>query len=316
MVADSASDAGTEEADAGAESAVPAAEPISFKAVLEKAETTIGEPFAYTIEVRHVPAEKYSLPSSLDLGDFGVRSQHAETHGQDPQITMFRLVLQAFAVGDKSIPAIHLAVTTPDGERQLEIPPQKMKILGVIDDTQGPPQMKEDSRPLPTRTVWRLWPVWLLLAVAVVAAGVFLLRRRKVRAAAAPPPKPRLPAFDEAMQRLQQLEDENLVVRGHKQAFYFRLSEILRDFIGRRYEFDSLEMTSDELLHAVLARSTPGLDYDLLAAFTRESDLVKFARVDPSEGSCRTILDLTRKIVIGARPPRASDAPESERRSA
>jgi hypothetical protein len=207
------------------------------------------------------------------------------------------------------VPAIRFAVSTRDGDKQLEIPAQKIKVNGVIDDSQGPPQMKEDTRALPTRQYWRLWPVWLLAAVLVAVGAVLLFRRRRQLAIAGPPPKPRLPPFDEALLRLQQLEDENLVARGEKQVFYFRLSEIIRDFIGRRYEFEALEMTSDELLHMVLQRPTPGLDYDKLVDFTRQSDLVKFAKTTPTEGECRVMLDLGRKLVIGARPPR--DLPDS-----
>jgi hypothetical protein len=307
-VPDSA-DAGTEEPDAGEPEdttglkGLPAAEPISFKAVLQKAQVTLGEPFVLAIEVRHSPKETYAMPPHLDLGDFGVRDHKLEEHGDDPKVTVLRLTLQAFSTGDKTIPTIRLAVDEPSGPHQLEIPSQKIKVTGVIDDSQGPPQMKEDRKPLLTRYHWVVWPLWLLLCAVVGAITAFVLRHRKARAAAAKPARPRLPAFEEAMERLHALEAENLIAKGERQPYYFRLSEIVRDFVGRRYGFESLEMTTNELLLTLRQRATPGLDYDGLAQFLRESDFVKFARRDPSDGECKTALDVARTIILRARPP-------------
>jgi hypothetical protein len=306
--ADSA-DAGTEEPDAGEPEdttglkGLPAAEPISFKAVLQKAQVTLGEPFVLAVEVRHSPKETYAMPPHLDLGDFGVRDHKIEEHGDDPKVTVLRLTLQGFATGDRTIPTIRLAVDEPSGPHQLEIPPQKIKVTGVIDDSQGPPQMKEDSRALLTRYHWVTWPLWLLLIAVMGGAAWFISKRYQARAAAAKPAKPRLPAFEEAMERLHALEAENLIAKGERQAFYFRLSEIVRDFVGRRYGFESLEMTTNELLQTLRQRATPGLDYDGLAQVLRESDFVKFARRDPSDGECKTALDVARTLILRARPP-------------
>jgi hypothetical protein len=298
--AQDAADAGT--APSATNEKLPAAEPLSFKAALEKAEVTIGEPFKLNIEVRHKAEETYALPPGLTFPGFGVRESTNEVHGEDPRTTLFRLTLQAFNIGDQEIPAIRLVAQTASGARQLEIPPQKLKVNGVIDLTQGEPQLREDTKPLPTRyrTVW--WPLALICAVlAGVLAGIYLRRRAK-RPALAPPPKPRLPAYEEAMERLTVLESEGLVGTGQQQAYYFRLSEILRDYVGRRYDFDSLELTTDELLVELRSRSTPGLHFDGLTAFLREADLVKFARSQPTDGECKSAMDVARSIVERSRP--------------
>jgi hypothetical protein len=282
--------------------ALPAAEPISFKAAIEKTEVTIGEPFRMTIEVRHAPDETYALPENLALKEFGVRDHMVESHGDNPQTTFIRATLQAFKTGNLEIPAIRLAVQTPGGARQLEIPPQKIKVNGVIDLSQGEPQLREDHRPLPTayQRVW--WPLVLILAfIAGVAAAVYLTHRRRNPLPAAPP-KPRLPAYEEAMERLAALEREQLVATQQKQTYYFRLTEIVRDYLGRRYAFDALEQTSDELLQELRKRATWGLDFDRLTSFLRESDLVKFAKSEPSDGECKTAIDVARLFIEQTRP--------------
>ena len=104
------------------------------------------------------------------------------------------------------------------------------------------------------------------------------------------------------MERLTALEAAGLIVTGQKQQYYFRLSEILRDYVGRRYEFDALEMTTDELMRVLKLKATPGLQFDWFASFLRESDLVKFAKSEPTDGECKAAMDLARQIVVRSRP--------------
>lgn len=302
-----AQDAGTADAgtaDAGTpENKLPEAEPISFKAAIEKAEVTIGEPFAMTIEIRHAKEETYRFPTHFEGKEFSIRERKTELTGEGPVITRHRLMLQAFDVGDREIPAIRLEVETPGGPRQLELPPLKLKVNGVIDPAQGEPQMKEDGRPLPTKYKKIWWPIFALLGIVAGILLALYVRRRMRRPPAPIPVKPRATPEAEAMARLDALEQAQLVRDGLKQELHFRLSEILREYLGRRYVFDALEFTSDELLGDLRSRATPGLDFDALSSHLRASDLVKFARVEATDGECKTAMEFARQLVLRTTPP-------------
>lgn len=302
-LAQDAADAGTPEKQADSAPSLPAAEPLGFKAALDKAEVGLAEPFLMSIEVRHPATDTYELPVRLDWKQFGIRSRKVERTGEDPVVTNIRLELQAFEVGELEIPGIRLTAETPAGMRLLEIPAQKIKVNGIIDPAQGEPQMREDTRPLPTlyQPLW--WPMVVLLALAAAVLGFLYYRHRMNRPKPAPPPKPRDPPDVEAYARLGALEAEGLVAQGRKRDYYFRLSEILRDYLGRRFVFDALELTSDELLQELRRRPTPGLDLDLLAAFLRESDFVKFAKAEPTDGEAKKAIDSARLLVDRTRPP-------------
>lgn len=299
-----APDAGVAEADAPVDprAALPVAQPISYKAALEKAQVGLAEPFGYTIELRHVATDTYALPAIIEWKAFHAREQTTETTGDATKTTTFRFKLQAFDVGELEVPAIRLLVKTADGPRQLEIPPQKLKVDGVIDATQGDPKLREDRRPLPRAYRTVLWPLYVLLALIAWVVGVIWWSRRAMRPLPAPPPLPRLPPAEEAIQRLVQLERDQLVARGEKQAYFFRLSEIARDYLGRRYGFDALESTTGELLDELRKRSTPGLRFDDLTDFLESADLVKFARIEPTDGQCKGAIEMVRGFVERTRP--------------
>jgi hypothetical protein len=292
-------------------SGLPDALPHAFKAVLEKAEVKLGEPFRLTIEIRHDAGERYSLPSGVRLEEFGVREQHTEVTGEAPAVTTIRLLLQAFDVGEREIPAIRLRVDSAAGARQFELPPQKITVQGVIDLGAGEPKMREDTRALPTRYLPVWWPLWALLAVLLGVLGAYAFTRLRRKALAPPPPVPRAPPDVEALERLRTLETEALPAAGRKQEHFFRVSEILRDYLGRRFGFESLELTTDELVASLQRRSTPGLELDVVRTFLNGTDLVKFAKRDPSDGECKAAVEVARGVVERTRPPLA--APEGGR---
>ncbi len=85
--------------------------------------------------------------------------------------------------------------------------------------------------------------------------------------------------------------------------FYFRLSEILRGYLGERYGFEALECTSSELMAKLRRMPTPGLPEDGLLRFVSESDLVKFARAESSPDSCRAALAFGYELLDKTWPP-------------
>jgi hypothetical protein len=175
--------------------------------VLEKAEVKLAEPFGWTLEVRHTPDETYELPASLEWKPFHVRESKTEVKdGRDEKLTTFRFRLQPFDVGEQRTPAFRLLARSPSGVRQLEIPPQKVTVQGVIDPAQGEPKLREERRPLPRvyRRVW--WPVAVPAAFGIGLLAWWLWRHRRRAEAARAPAKPRPPPFDEAMARIAALD--------------------------------------------------------------------------------------------------------------
>ena len=91
--------------------------------------------------------------------------------------------------------------------------------------------------------------------------------------------------------------------QGKVKDFYFRLSEILRGYLGERYGFDALECTSSELMTKLRRMPTPGLPEDRLLRFVSESDMVKYARAESSPDSCREALAFGYELLDKTWPP-------------
>jgi len=143
---------------------------------------------------------------------------------------------------------------------------------------------------VPVPQAW--WPVGV--AVGVVVAGIlawWIWRRYRQPAITvqpvAPPPLP----FDVAMAALAELRDANLPV----EQFYTRLSNIVRLYVEGRFGLRAPEQTTEEFL----AQATlPAEHMSLLSAFLTESDLVKFARLQPGDADRQRAFGAAEKFII------------------
>ncbi|MFA6034000.1 MAG: hypothetical protein WC889_13960, partial [Myxococcota bacterium] len=83
----------------------------------------------------------------------------------------------------------------------------------------------------------------------------------------------------------------DLIAKGQYRLFYFRISEIVRGYVGARFAFDSLELTTTELVERLKTLCTTGLDLDGFAGFCADTDLVKFAKHAPSGAEVSRAVD-------------------------
>ena len=124
-------------------------------------------------------------------------------------------------------------------------------------------------------------PEWIVAAVIVVACvaalGGYAVWHRR-RAHPAPDPTP----LELAERRLAAIRALMLPADSHR--FAVEISAIVREFIERRFQVGATQLTTDEFLRTLLASSDDVLtrQRELLAAFLRQCDIVKFADVQLS----------------------------------
>lgn len=283
---------------------LPEAEPIGFHARADKANVRLGEPFAYTVEVRHPPEEAYALHGEPVLSPFqadGVRCRRQVEKGEAR--TTCTMQLSLFALGPVDIPDVLFDVDRPAGRARLSVPGPRITGVGVI-DPKAPPamvQLRDISPPVPLLvTTYRLlwWALGLLAGAAALVAGIRALRRARARRRVAVEPTP----FERYERRLASIEAERLPQQGLGDEHVARLSEAVREYLGALSGLPALDQTSAELLAGLRRAPPPGVDLGGLEGFLREADLVKFARRPAEPEVCRDELQYARALLEGTRP--------------
>lgn len=136
-----------------------------------------------------------------------------------------------------------------------------------------------------------------LVGLAIAGLIYLLVRWIRRRPKPTPPPPPPRPAWEVALAALAEIRHEELVRQGLFTRHLERVNHVLRDYLGGRYGFDGLESTTEELLASLKASTLPAALYEHVERLLRESDLVKFAKLEPTEHECRTVLDDVEGVV-------------------
>jgi len=274
--------------------------PMRVQSRVNPTQAKLGEPFVFEIVVTHDKAQRYELPTPGDLGAFDYVTQSRErVDGADSSTTTFQVTLQAFELGKQRVPTLEFELSDPNGTVKMPVSGPEIEIVSSLPaDADKGADLYDVRKPeeLPVRT-WRLvWALLIGLAIALLAYGVMRYLRRP-RPVVVEPEKPKAPLHVRATQALDALAAQNLPGQGRSREFYFRLSEIVRSYLGERYDFEALESTTPELLEALRARHTPGLPMADLTAFANESDFVRYAKAAPGPDACKAALELGYRIV-------------------
>ena len=103
------------------------------------------------------------------------------------------------------------------------------------------------------------------------------------------------------MGRLSSLKRRAPWERGLGRAAVFELSEIVRDYLGKRLQFPALDLTTDEVVDELKRRRILGLDLAGLRDDFAWQDLVKFAKAEPGPEDCVHAIDRAASLVDRAR---------------
>lgn len=211
-----------------------------------------------------------------------------------------------------------VALPKEPGRHQLTLPPLPITIarasgdlltlctqphtIVVEDPTANTPNPKPKANPPPRRQreEWTLLKQAVTIGAIALAVGAllaWLIGRWLKRPRPVPPPPPPRPPWEVAREALHDLRHAGLTREGRFAEHFDRVSDVLRRYLGDRYGFDGLESTTREML-GELRRTTPRIPVlDEIERFLRQADLVKFARLTPSEPECATALSEADAIV-------------------
>lgn len=288
----------------GAPSQAAAARPTIVTRATVPRRLTVGDRFDVACVVTGPHPSLVTGPLADSLGAFAiVGEQRATAHHGDADATTYRLTVAAFQTGRQRLPALRFAIGSGDRVDTLASDTVGVTIASVL-----PAGMKDIHGLKPVEGFPNLW-LWLVPALALLLAalaffGHRLLRRLRHLHALAPPP---LPPWEEALNALDGLPWREWLEAGQVKRFYYALSEILKRYLERRFEFDAVEQTTTELLASARAQRLPMRDE--IGRFFARYDLVKYAKAVPPADESERAIEQLREFVIKTRPEPTLAAP-------
>ncbi|MBN1555564.1 MAG: hypothetical protein JXA11_12535 [Phycisphaerae bacterium] len=279
--------------------------PVSLTVRAEDDELRVAEKLKLTVDVQAEKEVRVTLPEiGTTIGGFRVvRCTDApDVPKDDGRLWRRTLELQSRTSGKRTIPP--QAVVFEDrrdpakpvhGEVKTE--PIEINVVSVLEGRADPRKFRDikgavELQPEPSYTWVYVAAGGAGAAVMLAGAAVILVRRKRNRA---------LTAESWALRQLDKLAKSKLTQPGRARQFYYRLSDIVREYLERRFALRASRETTEEFLADVQIRPFLSEDHKgFLRSFLAAADLAKYACYQPGEEEILSALDTARTFVISS----------------
>ncbi len=126
---------------------------------------------------------------------------------------------------------------------------------------------------------WMEYVIYLILAGIIIALIIYLYKRFKKKEVKITIPKiPERPAHEIALEGLRKIEEEKLWQMGFTKKYYSEVTDVLRQYIERRFSINAMEQTTEETLNYFTNGFVHEEDKEKLTFILKHADMVKFAK--------------------------------------
>ena len=222
----------------------------------------------------------YRLPEGAGFSDIPEIKGLEDLTPMDREIgpDEIRITLLVDHLGSWKTGPISVSYLDKDGKTQvLTTDPLSLTVLSNLGEKPEEAELRPIQGIIPTTSLWWKYLPWVagIAGLLLIVFGLlwwYHRRRRKELSAMAQDP-----AHVWAKKEIEHLEAQGLFEKGQAKAFYFRFSEIVRQYLEAIRGFTAAEFTTEEI--------TSCLDNEQdrkLLPLLRQADLVKFADTIPT----------------------------------
>ena len=265
-------------------------------AVLGADTIVIGDQISLSIKIeadKDDPAQYILIanenPFNSGIETLGLKTDTSET--SNTKIFTYQYLITSFDSGLYSIPKIPI-IALPENQDTFYTPDLILRVN--IPEIDSSASLKDIKAPINTPfSLAELIPyVWYITGGLFLLAILFLLiwyfkKRKPILAEVID----NIPPHIKALKQLDYLKSEKLWQKGYVKDHYTIMSNAVRIYIEERYEIDAMESITSEILYKFKKYAFDDvLLLDLLEDLLGMSDLVKFAKEDPSSAENETNL--------------------------
>ena len=296
--------------------------PVRFTVRAAPGEITVGEKCSLMLQVEAPDGIEIEMPQlSGTIGPFDIRDARTPPDVPDRGLRRWthQYTLDTFASGELEIPTLQITYIDRRPEAldesgrplkgELSSEPLPVTVRSVLAGDEQDTDYRDIKGAVEIPVAGTALRYWLIIAACMLIASavvllVFALARRRRRRTEA---ERLIPPHVRALAQLEALAGERLIEQGRFHEFYYRLSDIVRQYIEGRFGIMAPERTTEEFLREARYSEVLGEDWkDLLAGFLRAADMVKFARHEPTADESEAAFAAARGFIEQTAPAGAT----------
>jgi len=276
---------------------------VDITAKVDRSEITIGDRIQYEIDITYPSTGHVELPAVLgNLGAFEVKEYKTENNKmQDGRtLTKHLFTISTFTVGPYTLPPqrVEYREGTDTATLALYTQPTEIKVKRTA------PENVKDIADIADVADLLEPPPWCLIGVGVLLAGLagyFLWRKLNPKQATVGD-APRLPPYEEVLKRLTDLRTADLPKNNQLREFAFALSEVLRNYVGRRFGIEALESTTVEFLEKAATLPLTQAQQEWLHIFCDALDPLKYATAGIASSEAERLMNELQEFAEQTKP--------------
>lgn len=263
------------------------AQDVSVSAKLDKSSILLGDQTTLRLSANLPANGKVTFPILADTLSSKVQvvsvGKLDTLRDQSGRITLSRAYLiTAFDAGVQTIPSFTF---TANG-LELKTDPIPLQVEAVkVDTTKAIYDIKQ---PIAVKYSFMDWlrdnsiQVLLGLLLIIILIGIwYYFKKRKKVVPVVVEVKPVIPLDVQALNKLAALKDKKLLEQDEVKQYHSELTDIVREFLEKRYKIRALEQTSDEIFSGLRHLEIAEENRNRLRQMLMLADLVKFAKQKP-----------------------------------
>lgn len=269
--------------------------------VIDTAAIRIGEQIQYKISVKKTGKVVFPKFQSDSLG----KVELVESWPVDTLKDTYekKYVLTSFDSGSYTIPKQQVLINNkPFFTDSLLVSVATVKVdtlkqqMFPIKAIKSEPKTFDDYKPM-------LW--WILLILAIIATALYFIFRKKEKKEV---PIVVVAPIQEALQRLKELDEKQLLQQNKIKTYYTELTDIVRTYIEKDIYIPALESTTNELMETIKdfnESSKLGISKETiqqLKEVLESADMVKFAKSKPIVEEIKAHRNLAERILQNLKP--------------
>jgi len=261
------------------------AQEIRARASTDSTHYLVGDWIHVHIDLTHVAGTTFQPIVGDTLGNFSVVERQPLERLSETE-TRTTIVVSYYDSGNVVLPPIQFlyASTGDTASSVVETNPLNLTVSTVSVDTSK--AFKDIKPPLSISMTLAEIALYVAIILALLAAAYLAYRywkekneKKPLPPAYVPPPKP---AHVIALEKLGRLKEKKLWQQGLIKEYYSETTDIVREYIEKRFKVRALEQTTDEILEAISVYNLPDETTPSLESMLRNADMVKFAKFQPS----------------------------------
>ncbi|MDR0724331.1 MAG: hypothetical protein LBF23_04005 [Endomicrobium sp.] len=261
----------------------------NISAYLDKNEILIGDVLDFRVKANLEPNAQISANQNFNFDSFDIINSNIEHLAGKENVYMLKFKLLSIKTGNVVLDSVPVFFINPDGTNNLFFTPkQDVVVKSVLDNDSNDIKDIKALKKIKLKTVYIvLICIVVILVIIVSCLFVFSWVKRPKNIVVDPKTK----ALDEL--NLLYTNRSNVDIR----EFYYTMSEILRTYVSKKYNFYALEMTTSEFFKKMKPLLPSDINVVEFKKYLSIFILAKYASFTPNETEIKKNYNFTKNLL-------------------